>query len=76
MHFQPQNLTVKPGDRIQWVNKDLFPHTATGHNSTGAAFDSGSIAPGASWTYVVATPGEYAYACTFHPTMTARLTVR
>jgi plastocyanin len=73
MQFNPQALTVQRGDRIKWVNKDPLPHSAT---AAGAAFDSRSIEPGASWSYVALKPGNYAYACTFHPTMHATLTVR
>ncbi|HEY4368838.1 MAG TPA: cupredoxin family copper-binding protein [Steroidobacteraceae bacterium] len=73
MRFDPQALTVKRGDRVVWINKDMFPHTAT---SAANAFDSGSIAADTSWTYVAGTPGDYAYVCAFHPTMQGRLTVQ
>lgn len=73
MQFSPAVLSVHRGDRIVWVNKDLFPHTAT---ATNQAFDSGSIAAGASWTYVANKAGEYPYGCTLHPTMKASLTVQ
>ena len=72
MRFEPQELTVRRGDRIVWVNKDLFPHTVT----ADGIFDSGSIAPNASWSYIAATSGEYAYSCTFHPTMKGKFTVQ
>jgi plastocyanin len=71
--FEPAALTVKSGDRITWVNKDLFPHTATADDK---AFDSKSIAPAASWTYTARGPGTHAYICVFHPTMKASITVR
>jgi len=73
MRFDPENLVVGPGDRIVWINKDLFPHTAS---ASSRAFDSGSIAPNASWEYVAGKPGAYLYTCSFHPTMHAALTVR
>ena len=73
MQFNPQELTVHRGDRIVWVNKDLFPHTAT---AAGKTFNSGSIAANASWSYVAVRRGDYAYGCTFHPTMKARLIVQ
>jgi plastocyanin len=73
MQFSPAQLAVHRGDRIVWVNKDLFPHTATANNK---AFDSGSIAAGSSWTYVANKPGDYAYGCTFHPTMKGALKVQ
>lgn len=73
MRFNPERLTVQQGDRIVWVNKDFFPHTATGK---AKQFDSGSIAVEGSWTYVAQKPGEYAYSCTFHPTMAGMITVQ
>lgn len=72
MRFAPQTLTVKPGDRITWINKDLVPHTAT---ADAGKFDSRSIAPSASWTFVAGKPGNFPYVCAFHPTMTGTLTV-
>jgi plastocyanin len=73
MQFNPPELRVHRGERIVWVNKDLFPHTVT---AAAHAFDSGSIAAGASWTYVAGKTGEYAYGCTFHPTMKGILEVQ
>lgn len=72
MRFNPEVLTVQRGERVVWINKDLVPHTVTADNK---AFDSRSIEPNASWTYEARKAGEYAYVCTFHPTMKARLTV-
>ena len=73
MRFVPERLSVQRGDRVVWVNKDLFAHTAT---ATGGAFDSRNIAPNASWTYVANEPGRYAYLCSLHTTMTGTLTVQ
>jgi plastocyanin len=73
MQYNPPQLSVHRGDRIVWVNKDLFPHTVT---AAAHAFDSGSIGAGASWTYVAGKAGEYAYGCTFHPTMKGILKVQ
>jgi plastocyanin len=70
MVFTPARLVVHRGDRIMWVNKDLFPHTAT-----AASFDSGSIDVGSSWSYTAATAGDYSYGCKFHPTMKGELKV-
>lgn len=73
MQFNPSALTVHQGDRIVWVNKDLFPHTVT---ATDKAFDSGSIEADASWSYVATRRGAYPYGCTLHPTMKGSITVR
>lgn len=73
MQFKPAALTVRRGERITWVNKDLFPHTATGAKRM---LDSPSIPAGGSWSTVAAEAGTIEYSCTFHPTMKATLTVR
>jgi len=71
--FKPVILSVKRGDRVVWVNKDPFPHTATAEDRS---FDSRSIAPGKSWSWVAKKPGEYPYMCTLHPTMKGTLIVQ
>jgi plastocyanin len=73
MQFTPAHVSVHRGDRIVWVNKDLFPHTVTADDKS---FDSGPINAGGSWTYVAGKTGAYAYSCTLHPTMKATLTVQ
>jgi plastocyanin len=73
MQYNPAQLRVHRGERIVWVNKDLFPHTVT---AASHAFDSGSIAADSSWTYVATKAGEYAYGCTFHPTMKGMIEVQ
>jgi plastocyanin len=70
--FIPETITVEQGDRVVWVNKDPFPHTATADRT----FDSGSVAPGHSWTYVARKRGDFAYICKFHPGMKGTLVVR
>ena len=73
MQFSPATLTVRRGERIVWVNRDLFPHTVT---SAAKAFDSSSIAASGAWSFVASKVGEYPYSCTFHPTMKGTITVQ
>ena len=73
MRFQPGSLTVARGDTVVWVNKDLVPHTAT---SKAGGFDSQGIEAEKSWNFTVRKKGDFAYVCTFHPTMTAMLRVK
>lgn len=73
MRFDPPVLTVHRGDRVTWVNKDLFPHTAS---ALSKAFESHEIAPNASWTYVARVPGSYPYLCTLHTTMRGTVIVQ
>jgi len=65
----PANLRV--GDRIVWVNRDIFRHTATARNRS---FNI-DLPPSASATMVVRQSGTIAFYCTYHPGMTGQLVV-
>ena len=73
LRFQPEVLTVAPGDTIVWINKDLVPHTAT--SKTGG-FDWKDIQPSKSWKLTIRKTGDFAYICAFHPAMKATLRVK
>ncbi len=69
----PATLIVNVGDTVVWKNDDIVPHTAT---DRGKGFDSGSIEPGASWSYAASRKGTYFYYCAFHPNTKGKLIVR
>ena len=71
--FSPATLTIKPGDSVVWVNKDIVAHTATSAGPGG--FESGMLETGKSWKKRFIKKGELPYACRYHPAMTARLVV-
>lgn len=71
--FQALSTSVDVDDTVVWVNSDIVPHTVT---DQGGAFDSGTLAPGASWKLVAKTPGTFHYLCTLHPNMAGTLIVR
>jgi plastocyanin len=71
--YTPKTLTVSAGDTVEWVNRDLVTHTATGK---GGSFDSGDIPAGKSWAFTVKADGLFGYTCTYHPTMKGTLRVR
>ncbi len=73
MKFQPDRLTVASGDTVVWVNKDLVAHTAT--SSEAGIFDSKMIGTDKSWKLIVRKKGDFAYLCSYHPTMKATLRV-
>jgi plastocyanin len=75
MRFAPAAITVRPGDSVTWVNKDIVDHTATTPASASRPFDSQLIRQGKSWTRRFASAGTYEYLCTYHPTMTGSVTV-
>jgi plastocyanin len=70
--FIPEALTVQRGNRVVWVNKDPFPHTAT----AAGTFDSNAIDAGHSWSYVARKTGQFPYVCTLHPGMKGVLVVQ
>jgi plastocyanin len=73
MTFKPQVLALRRGDRVIWLNRDLFAHTVT---QAGGLFDSKELKPGATWTWAAGTSGTFPYVCAFHPTMKGKLVVR
>jgi plastocyanin len=70
--FSPAEITIKPGDTIEWVNADFIDHTAT---ETGGAWDI-LIGAGKSARLQFNTPGTSKYYCRFHPDMTGVIHVR
>lgn len=73
--FSPASLTVSSGQTVTVVNNDSTTHTVTA--TTGKAFDTGSVAPGATGTFTApSTPGSYPYICSIHPFMHGTLVVK
>lgn len=76
--FSPTTLTIKAGTTVVWKNVTSVAHTVT--SDDGKSFDSGTsnpIAPqGGTYSFKFATPGTYAYHCTFHPFMKATIIVQ
>jgi plastocyanin len=48
--YNPEDITVKVGDRITWMNTGSFPRSATCFIEGSEVFDTGVIAPGSSFT--------------------------
>jgi uncharacterized membrane protein len=70
IRFQPAELTVHPGETVEFRNEDIVAHTVTADDGS---FDSGLIQPGSSWKTTVQKAGTLAYHCTPHPNMKAML---
>ena len=71
--FKPQTVDVKPGDEVEFVNRDVLEHTATAANN---AFDSKGIKAGQSWKWKAGGPGQYPYVCSFHGNMKGVINVK
>ena len=69
--ISPAEVSAKVGDTIEWINKDVFAHTATARNGD---FDI-TMPPKKTVTSVLKKAGTVEYYCRFHPNMKATLTV-
>lgn len=69
--ISPAEVSAKIGDTIQWINKDVFAHTATAKNGD---FDV-TLPPKKSATLVLKKAGTVDYYCRYHPNMKATLKI-
>ncbi|RXT53439.1 cupredoxin domain-containing protein [Bradyrhizobium betae] len=69
--ISPAEMSAKVGDTIEWINKDVFAHTATAKNGD---FDV-TLPPTKSVTSVLKKAGTIGYYCRYHPNMKATLKV-
>jgi plastocyanin len=67
----PAEVLAKIGDTVEWINKDIFAHTATARNGD---FDV-PMPPKKTVTSVLKKAGLIDYYCRFHPNMKATLIV-
>jgi plastocyanin len=71
--FSPGTLKVRVGDTVTFTNDGGIDHTVTA--TSGAQFDSGSLAPGATFKFTAEKAGTVSYVCTFHPGMQGTIEV-
>ena len=70
LEFSPAEVSAKVGDTIEWVNKDVFAHTATVKGGWEVM-----IPPKSTGRITLKTAGAVDYFCRFHPNMKGRLDV-
>jgi len=70
--ISPADAAAKVGDSIEWINRDVFAHTATAGNGDWDI----PLPPKQSGTVVLKKAGSIEYFCRFHPNMRATLTVQ
>jgi len=77
--YSPDKITLVVGanNTVTWTNNDSAHHTVTSSSvpSGATSFNSGDLAPGATYSYTFTTPGTYTYICNYHTWMTATVTV-
>jgi plastocyanin len=75
--FTPQQITIKVGDGVRWVNEDQTEHTliSATPSSRQAAVDAEDLFintlldPGFNYTYTFGEAGTYYYFCASHMQM-------
>ena len=70
--YSPGNFTVKAGQTVTWVNKDITVHTVTSSSGGSIQGISTRDKPGATTLLKV---GVYKYYCTLHAWMKGNVTV-
>jgi plastocyanin len=71
LEISPAEVSAKVGDTIEWINRDVFAHTATAKNGD---FDV-NLPAKKSATFVVKKAGTVDYYCRYHPNMKATLKI-
>ena len=71
--FAPDTITVAAGTTVTWTNNGAAGHTVTADDGS---FDSKTIASGATFSQAFAKAGTYAYHCSIHSSMTAKVVVQ
>jgi plastocyanin len=69
--ISPAEASAKVGDTVEWINKDIFAHTATAQNGDWDV----TMPPKKTVTSVLKKAGTIDYYCRFHPNMKATLIV-
>jgi plastocyanin len=71
--FKPADLKVAIGDTVTFTNEGAVAHTVTA--TDGADFDSGTLAPGKTFSFTAKKAGTVSYVCTIHPGMQGTIQV-
>jgi len=78
--FTPSILNISPGDTVTWTNNDNVDHTIVSGlpyaNQIGTIFDSGTIAPGKTYSFIFQDAGTYKYSDKVDKWMIGEVTVR
>ena len=72
MAFGPTPAAIHVGDTVEWVNNDIFVHSAT---AADKSFDVELKPKARMWT-TFHRAGTYAFSCRYHPGMRGTLVVR
>jgi plastocyanin len=76
MMFTPSQISVKKGATVTWTNNDTVAHTVTDDLTNVGGPASGSIAPGATYSFTFEKTGSFQYHCKFHTSMRGTIVVQ
>jgi len=65
--FEPKEITVAPGTKVSWINRDETPHQI---KTDDGSFTSTAMDTNDHYEQVFAKEGDFSYVCTLHPFMT------
>lgn len=68
--FQPQELAIKAGTTVQWVNEDSVMHQIKSDS-----FNSNPLSKSQSFGFQFNSTGTFNYSCLIHPSMSGKITV-
>jgi len=71
--FNPQEVKIKVGDSVSWLNNDSMQHKVA--SVSGNEISSELLPKGASYKHTFNTPGTYTYYCTIHTSMRGTIIV-
>jgi plastocyanin len=69
--FNPDSVTISPGDTVKWTNMD-----SAGHDVSGSEFKSNMLQKGDSYEHQFPKSGTYDYVCSVHPNMKGTVIVK
>ena len=74
LDFIPSTITINVGDTVKWTNKDSMQHSVS--SDTGGELSSSGFYKNGVYSHTFTAPGEYAYHCSFHPSMEGKVIVK
>ncbi len=76
--FIPQDIVIKSGTTVRWINSDMHHHTVTSgirdSEDAGDLFDM-QVEANQEFSYTFQIAGTYPYFCRIHPGMNGTVTV-
>jgi plastocyanin len=71
--YDPQQLTIKTGETVTWVNQDAPKHDVVADNGE---FKSDLFDKGGTFSFTFTKAGTYPYHCSIHPGMVGTVVVQ